>query len=103
MNGTPPTLSSSHAFFIGVLGALLGYFVLYRDSRIADFVKNPRQNWRLLLFDIVIYLTGGGLVTTYLVVPGSPKEAFTGGLAWQALAGGAIAGTELATYKKAHG
>ncbi|MGA8763582.1 MAG: hypothetical protein WB562_12015 [Candidatus Sulfotelmatobacter sp.] len=36
-------------------------------------------------------------------MPGSPKEAFTGGLAWQAIAGGAIAGTELATYRKAQG
>jgi hypothetical protein len=97
------TLALSQAFWTGVVGALLGYFVLYRDSRIADVIKDPRQNWRLVLFDGLIYLICGGLVTAYLVVPSSPKEAFTGGLAWQAIAGGAVAGTELATYRRAQG
>jgi hypothetical protein len=99
----PDPLSSPHAFFVGVLGALLGYFILYRQTRLSDFIKEPGKNWKTLAFDIVIYLLCGGLVTTFLVVPGSPKEAFTGGLAWQAIAGGAVAGTELATYKKAQG
>ena len=96
-------LPSWHAFLVGVLGALLGYFILYRETRIAEFVKSPTQNWKALLFDLVIYLVCGGLVTTFLVVPNTPKEAFTGGLAWQAIAGGAVAGTELATYKKSRG
>jgi len=80
----PPSgqvLPSLQAFSIGILGALLGYFILYRETRIAEFVKSPSQNWRFLLSDLVIYLVCGGLVTTFLVVPGSPKEAFTGGLA----------------------
>jgi membrane associated rhomboid family serine protease len=88
------------AFFFGVLGALLGYFILYRETRIADFVKAPAQHWKTLVSDLVIYLVCGGLVTTFLVVPSSPKEAFTGGLAWQALAGGFIAGAELDKYRK---
>jgi hypothetical protein len=98
-----PSLTPWHVFFVGILGALLGYFILYRETRIAEFVKAPGQNWKSLLFDLVIYLVCGGLVTTFLVVPGSTKEAFTGGLAWQAIAGGAVAGTELATYKKSRG
>jgi hypothetical protein len=92
-----------HAFFVGVLGALLGYIVLYRETRIAEFAKAPGQNWKILLFDLVVYLLCGGLVTAFLVGPYTPKEAFTGGLAWQGIAGGAVAGTELATYKKAGG
>ena len=96
-----PSLPLSQAFLIGVLGAFLGYLTLYRDTRIADFTKNPGANWKGLLFDVIIYLTCGGLVTAFLVVPYAPKEAFTGGLAWQAIAGGVIAGSELATYKKA--
>jgi hypothetical protein len=95
------SLPSSQAFAIGVLGALLGYLILYRQTRIAEVIKNPSQHWNTLLFDLVIYLLCGGLVTTFLVVPYTPKEAFTGGLAWQAIAGGAFAGTELATYRKA--
>jgi len=39
-------------------------------------------------------------VTTFLVVPGSPKEAFTGGLARQAIAGGVAAGKELRPIRR---
>jgi hypothetical protein len=89
------------AFYIAVLGALTGYILLYRETRIAEFSKNPKQNWKVLVFDLVLYLMCGGLVTTYLIVPYGHKDAFTGGLAWQAVAGGVVAGTELATYRKA--
>ena len=36
-----------------------------------------------------------------MVTPANPKDAFIGGLGWQALVGGYVAGTELAAYKKA--
>jgi hypothetical protein len=96
-------LDLAKAFFIGVLGALLGYIVLYRDTRLAEFAKAPGKNWKIILFDVVVYLLCGGLVTAFLVGPYTIKEAFSGGLAWQGLAGGAVAGTELATYKKGAG
>src|SRR5260370_9279613 len=96
-------LELARAFFIGVLGALLGYIVLYRETRLAEFAKAPGQNWKILLFDVVVYLLCGGLLTAFWVGPYTIKEAFSGGLAWQGLAGGLVAGTELATYKKGSG
>jgi hypothetical protein len=97
----PLPFPMSEAFAIGLLGALTGYIVLYRQTRLAEFAKNPRQNWKVLAFDLLLYLLGGGLVTTFLVTPANPKDAFIGGLGWQALVGGYVAGTELAAYKKA--
>ena len=98
---SPAPLGMEPAFGIGILGALLGYIILYRNTRLEAFAKDPKHNWNVLLFDVVVYLACGGLVTAFLVSPGTIKEAFTGGLAWQGIAGGAMAGTELATYKKA--
>ena len=94
-------MSQMNAFFVGVLGALLGYLLLYRETRIAEFVQSPSKNVRVLLCDLIVYLLCGGLVTCFMVVPNTPKEAFIGGLAWQSIAGGVVVGTELATYKKA--
>jgi peptidoglycan/LPS O-acetylase OafA/YrhL len=92
-----------HAFLIGVLGAFVGYMVLYRKTRVDEFLKAPKQNWKILIFDLVVYLVCGGLVTAFLIGPYTPKDAFTGGLAWQGIVGGAVAGSELATYRKAEG
>jgi hypothetical protein len=68
-----------------------------------EFLKAPKQNGKILIFDLVVYLICGGLVTAFLIGPYTPKDAFTGGLAWQGIVGGAVAGSELATYKKAGG
>ncbi|HUI41287.1 MAG TPA: hypothetical protein VL523_04905 [Terriglobia bacterium] len=46
--GTAPATQSLiplDAFWIGILGALLGCFILYRETRIAEFVKTPSQHW----------------------------------------------------------
>jgi hypothetical protein len=91
------------ASLIGVLGAFVGYIVLYRNTRIDEFLKAPKQNGKILIFDLVVYLICGGLVTAFLIGPYTPTDAFTGGLAWQGIVGGAVAGSELATYKKAGG
>lgn len=101
MPATIVPIDQMSAFIVGTLGAFLGYILLYRETRLADFAQNPSKNWRVLLFDMVVYLLCGGLVTCFMVVPNTPKEAFIGGLAWQSIAGGVVAGTELATYKKA--
>ena len=62
-------LPAFEAFYIAVLGALTGYILLYRETRIAEFSRNPKQNWKVLVFDLVLYLMCGGLVTTYLIAP----------------------------------
>lgn len=86
------------AFFIALLGALVVYFLTYRDDRIKRFLKNPKKEWNIFLFDLIIYLICGGLVTIFIVEPDTPKIAFIGGCGWQGLVGGILANIE----KKAH-
>ena len=93
-------VSAYKAFPIGVAGAFVVYYLLYRETRFLAFIQNPRQNWRVLVFDLVVYLVCGGLVTLFLVEPKTAKDAFIGGCAWQGLVGGALAGTELKALKK---
>ncbi len=82
-----PPLDAVHAFEISTLGALLGYIVLYRETRVAEFAQDPKGKWKTLVFDLVVYLLCGGLVTCFLVGPLRSKEAFEAGLAWQSIAG----------------
>jgi hypothetical protein len=96
----PLTLSWLQAFGIGVLGALLVYLLLYRDTRLNDFISDPKQRWKILVWDLTLYLLGGGLVSAFLVEPKTAKEAFMGGCTWQGLAGGLMAGTELKAFRE---
>ena len=90
-------------FGIGLAGAFVVYCLLYRDTRFKEFIHDPRGKWKLLAFDLVIYLICGGLVTLFVVEPKTPKEAFIGGCGWQGLAGAAIAGTELSALRRSRG
>jgi hypothetical protein len=94
------SLPAGQAFGTGVLGALVGYLVLYRTSRINAFWQDTGHQWKVFAFDFGVYLLCGGLVTTFVADPSSPKAAFIGGLAWQSLVGGFIAGEELKTLTK---
>lgn len=87
-------MESYSAFSVGMLGALVIYLMLYRETRIRKFLENPMTNWRVLIFDLVLYIICGGLVTLFLVSPESDKEAFMGGATWQGIIGGAIKSTE---------
>lgn len=84
-----------YAFFVGMVGAFIVYFCIYRERRIMLFIKKPKRYWRVFIFDLLGYLICGGLVTVFLVDPTTPKEAFMGGCTWQGLVGGTMAGIEL--------
>jgi hypothetical protein len=52
-----------------VLGARLVSFCLHRTERIEDLFFSPQGNWRLLVFDVVVFLAGAvrqddGLMTS---------------------------------------
>ena len=57
-------MDSYLAFFVGMLGALVIYAVLYRDTRIRKVIENPRANLRVLTFDLLLYIICGGLCYT---------------------------------------
>jgi hypothetical protein len=86
-------------FGLGIVGAFVVYVCLYRESRILLFLKNPRQEWKVFLVDLLLFLICGGAVTAFVVCPESTKEAFMGGATWQGIVGGALAGTELKVKK----
>ena len=84
-----------YMFFVGMLGAFVVYFCIYRERRIMLFLKEPKRHWRVFIFDLLGYLICGGLVTIFLVEPTTSKEAFMGGCTWEGLVGGTMAGIEL--------
>lgn len=88
------------SFGAGVAGAFVVYSLLYRNTRFKTlFQKEPGHKWQVLFFDVVVYLLCGALVAMFLTDPLTTKEAFIGGCAWEGLAGGAMAGTELKTLR----
>jgi hypothetical protein len=89
----------SHAFATGVAGAFVVYFVMYRETRLVEVFNDPAGKWRVLVFDLILYLMCGGLVALFWGEPKTLKEAFTTGCAWQGIAGGAMAGVELKALK----
>ena len=88
------------SFGIGTAGAFVVYCLMYRETRFAEFIENPREHWRVLFFDLVIYLGCGGLLTVFWAEPKTFKEAFTTGCAWQGIAGATFVGTELKALKR---
>ena len=87
-------MDSYQIFFVGMLGALAIYYVLYRDTRIRKVIENPRANLRVLTFDLLFYMICGGLFTLIVISPGNIKDAFFGGVAWQGAVGGTMKGVE---------
>ena len=47
-------MSKLEAFDIGVLGAAVVYVLTYRDTRIAAFLEDPRWNWTVFVWDVVL-------------------------------------------------
>jgi hypothetical protein len=86
-------------FLLGVAGAFVAYFALYRESRFAEFFKDPRKRWNTLLFDMLFFLAAGGMVAKFLADPKNSKEAFMAGVSWQGIVGGVLAGNELRIAK----
>ena len=89
------TMEWHKAFALGVAGAFVAYYVLYRNSRIAEFLEDPALNWKTLAFDLTVFLSCGGLVTVFLAQPCTAQGAFMAGCGWLGLIGGLTAGRDL--------
>ncbi len=86
-------------FLLGVGGAFVAYFALYRESRFREFFAAPKKHWNTFVFDLVFFLLAGGLVAAFLIGPENNKEAFMAGISWQGIVGGVLAGNELRIAK----
>ncbi len=73
-----------------VLGALFVYICLHRADRIQDFFYSPQQNWRVPVFDLVVFMMGAALFTLFLIEPSARKEAFLAGATWEGAAAGIL-------------
>ena len=93
-DGVLEGLGTTGIFIGGVAGAFVIYLFMYRQTRIAEFAKNPRESWRLVLVDIVLFLAAGGLVAAFTLTDPSGTEAFMAGATWQGIVGGLASGTE---------
>lgn len=87
-------MDSYQIFFVGMFGALVIYYALYRNTRIIKVIENPRDNWRVLTFDLLLYIICGGLVTLFYLSPDSIEKAFLGGASWQGVIGSLVKGAE---------
>lgn len=93
MNGTAtsePAMSFIAAFGIGCAGAFFVYAVKFRAERLKDFLSSPKDNWRVLLFDLILFIAMGGVATAFLMVPKGIKEGFIGGMGWEGLVVSAV-------------
>ena len=81
-------MTFSSSFLYGLLGAFIVYLAIFRQKRL-KLVFEHKSNWRIIIFDLVIFLICGATVTAILASPSSPKEAFLSGGTWQGLLAGA--------------
>lgn len=87
-------------FFSGVAGAFVVYILMYRETRIYDFLKNPGENWMMLFVDFFLFLMAGGLVATFALTKPTAKDAFIAGISWQGVVGGLFSSLEYSNLKK---
>lgn len=68
------------------------YFCVHRTQRIQDFFYSPKDNWRVPAFDVLFFLVGAALFTTFIIQPTSVKEAFLSGATWEGAWAGLLTG-----------
>ena len=72
-------------FAWGIAGAFAMYVLVFRGSRIRLVVERPNQNWRMLIWDLGMYLLAGGLFATAMFDSEVPARAsFFAGASWEA-------------------
>jgi len=81
-------------FLGGVAGAFVVYILMYRDTRISEFLKNPRGKCMLVIVDFFLFLVAGGLVAMFLLSQPTLKDAFIAGVSWQGVVGGLFSSVE---------
>jgi hypothetical protein len=74
----------------GMVGGVFLYLCMHRADRIQEFFSSPQRNWRILVFDLVVFLIGAGLFTAFLIEPSIRKEAFLSGATWEGAAAGLL-------------
>lgn len=79
------SISVFEALGWGALGAVGGYVILFRTSRLADVVSHFRDNYRMLIYDLITYIVAGGFAAV-LFQPANEWQAMVLGAFWEAAA-----------------
>ncbi len=87
-------MENLNIFLSGVAGAFVIYILMYRETRINEFLKNPGEKWMLVIVDFFLFLTAGGLVAMFALSKPTAKEAFIAGISWQGVVGGLFSSLE---------
>lgn len=93
-------MNNLSTFLSGVAGAFVIYILMYRESRIFEFIKNPRDKWMLVVFDFILFLVAGGLVAMFVLSKPTAKEAFIAGVSWQGVVGGVFSSIEYSKLRE---
>jgi hypothetical protein len=56
------------------------------NERVQAVIRFPRQNWRILAFDLARFIFLGFFLVSIVIEPKSSKEAFLAGATWEATA-----------------
>lgn len=78
------------SFTWAIFGAFFVYMCLHRTERIQDFFYAPQANWRVPVFDVVFFMLGAAIFTTFLIEPSVRREAFMAGATWEGAASGLL-------------
>ncbi len=73
-----------------VVGAFFVYVCLHRADRIQDFFHAPGSNWRVPVFDIVVFMIGAAIFTAFFIEPSARREAILAGATWEGAATGLL-------------
>jgi hypothetical protein len=70
-----------------IFGALFIYCMnMRRNKRVEAIYKHFNENWRMLIFDIVVFVVLGLIFVLYAISPQTSREAFLAGATWDATA-----------------
>ncbi len=83
-------------FFIGIIGALVGYLANFRTTRLEPLFENPTMNniLKFILSDLFLFIICGGLTVAFGVEPETKRAAFFSGAGWQGIIGSSIVGVD---------
>jgi len=74
-------------FWTAILGAVFIYLMNLRKSkRLQAVIEHPKDNWRVIVFDFVIFLFMAGVFTNWVIEPDTGREAFLAGATWEGAA-----------------
>ena len=78
-------MPSIEHFLVGCAGAAVAYGYTQRLGRIEDVWRKRKYAIRRVAFDVLLYVSSGGAVATWVIRPEMAGGAFLAGAGWETL------------------